>query len=233
MSGAGLGSAYDLKDESQAKEYLENLGIEYRYQCYKENKGDGCHRLADYMEAFKKEYTKARTIYTANCNDNKYGHSCFKAGNYNLLGRGGEKSEDKALEFYAKGCDYKYDSNCHNAGLLHSSGKVDGVKDFVKASEFMIKGCDQGNGASCQELSTYYLVPRPGFDKDMTKAFDYAKKACDNGHMYGCVNLSIMYKKGDGTEKDLEMSKKMEDRAKYMFKEVTENRSQIQSGKPN
>ena len=221
---------YDLKDESQVKEYLDNVSTEYRFQCYQENSPDGCHRLADFLEAFRKETPKARTIYMTNCNENKYGHSCFKAGNYHLLGRGGENNVDKALEFFIKGCEYQYDSNCHNAALLYSSGKVGEGKDYVKAGEFLKKGCAQGNAASCQEMSTYHLLPRPGFQKDMTKAFEYAKKACDLGHMYGCVNLSIMYKKGDGTEKNLELAKKMEKKAKSIHKKATDAGPGIEFG---
>lgn len=33
--------AYDLKDEENVKEYIEKLGIEYRFGCYSEKKADG------------------------------------------------------------------------------------------------------------------------------------------------------------------------------------------------
>ena len=29
---SGIQKVYDLKDENQAKEYLDNLGVEYRFQ---------------------------------------------------------------------------------------------------------------------------------------------------------------------------------------------------------
>lgn len=34
-------SAFDLKSESEVKEYLNNLGIEYRFGCYSEKKPEG------------------------------------------------------------------------------------------------------------------------------------------------------------------------------------------------
>ena len=34
-------NSYDLKDEEQAKEYLEKIGIEYRFQCYHEKNPEG------------------------------------------------------------------------------------------------------------------------------------------------------------------------------------------------
>lgn len=33
--------AYDLQSESDVKEYIEKLGIEYRFGCYSEKKPDG------------------------------------------------------------------------------------------------------------------------------------------------------------------------------------------------
>lgn len=33
--------AYDLRDEKQAKEYLKNIGIEFRFQCYSEKSAEG------------------------------------------------------------------------------------------------------------------------------------------------------------------------------------------------
>lgn len=33
--------AYDLKSESEVKEYIHNLGIEYRFGCYSEKKPEG------------------------------------------------------------------------------------------------------------------------------------------------------------------------------------------------
>lgn len=33
--------SYDLKSETDVKDYLEKLGIEYRFGCYSEKKPDG------------------------------------------------------------------------------------------------------------------------------------------------------------------------------------------------
>ncbi|CAN8009898.1 unnamed protein product, partial [Ixodes pacificus] len=79
---------YDFQKEEDVQEYIKNLGIEYRFECFKEKKPDGCHRLADYLEAIKKEFDKALDVYRTNCDDNKYGKSCFKYGNYKLIGKG-------------------------------------------------------------------------------------------------------------------------------------------------
>ena len=33
--------AYDFKDEGEVKEFIKNLGIEYRFGCYSEKKPEG------------------------------------------------------------------------------------------------------------------------------------------------------------------------------------------------
>lgn len=33
--------AFDLKNEADVKEYVEKLGVEYRFGCYSEKKADG------------------------------------------------------------------------------------------------------------------------------------------------------------------------------------------------
>lgn len=226
----GLADAFDLKDENEAKDYLDTLGVEYRFQCYHEKRPDGCHRLGDFLEAFRPDMVKARKVYETNCIENNYGHSCFKAGNYNLIGRGGEKNYKKALEFFKQGCDNDYSDSCHNSGLLLTSGLLEAGKDFVASAEYFKRGCDQQNGASCQDLSTNYIMGKPGLDKDMSLAFKFAQKGCDVGHMYSCANISVMYKKGDGVAKDLALSEQYKTRAKQLRDDSSENVTPIKFG---
>lgn len=37
--------AYDFKSESEVKDYVNNLGIEYRFGCYSEKKPEGLHNM--------------------------------------------------------------------------------------------------------------------------------------------------------------------------------------------
>ena len=96
-SSAGVGAGVDLKDSEevnivwkltkrltksldarfhigffQVKEYLENLGVEYRFEnkylptsakdyrfgCYHEKDPAACHLLGDYWEGIKKDFIK-------------------------------------------------------------------------------------------------------------------------------------------------------------------------------
>lgn len=40
-------SSFDLQKESDVKEYLEKLGIEYRFGCYSEKRPEGNHHMAN------------------------------------------------------------------------------------------------------------------------------------------------------------------------------------------
>ena len=227
---AGLAEVYDLRSEEEAKKYLDRIGIEYRFQCYHEKRPDGCHRLGDYLEAFKHDWLKARMIYKTNCDENKYGQSCFKYGNYNMVGRAGDKDLLAASDAYQKGCDFAYSPCCHNAALLHQAGLLGETKDFVKAADYLKRGCQGGNAPSCQQLSTYFITGKDGVPKDMRQAFEYAHIACEMGHMYACGNLSQMYKRGEGTGTNQELADKYRDKAKELFKSVSHLEKEIKFG---
>ena len=81
-SSGGVGAGTDLKDETEVAEYVENLGIEYRFGCYHERDPKACHLLGDYLEGIKKDWSKALKIYATNCDEYKHGHSCHKVAGY-------------------------------------------------------------------------------------------------------------------------------------------------------
>lgn len=111
--------AFDLKKEEEVKDYIENLGIEYRFGCYKEKKPEVCHLLGDYLEAIKKDFEKAGKVYKSNCLDYKFGKSCLKFGNYTLVGRGRDKGDAaEALTYFEKGCELDERGACLHAGML-------------------------------------------------------------------------------------------------------------------
>jgi cytochrome c oxidase assembly factor 7 len=227
-----VGPIYDLKDPEEAEEYLTNVGIEYRFQCFHEKIPDGCHRLGDFLEAVRRDDVRARKIFKENCEDNQHGHSCFKYGQHNMLGTGGPKDHYEAYSYFVKGCDATFGPSCHNAGLLHHLGrthKTDTV-DFVKTAEFMKRGCELNNLSSCHFLSTYYITGKPNLPQDLPQAFKLAKKACEAGHMFSCVNLSIMYKRGEGVDQDLKLSKQYEKFAQKLHKDQFEKSQTIKFG---
>ena len=223
---------FDLKSEEEAKQYVDRVGVEYRFQCFREGRADGCHRLADWFEAFKHEYDKARKIYAKNCDENHYGKSCFKLGNYNFLGRACKADFVAAFDAYRRGCAYGNGGSCYNGALLMEDGRgnADGKKDFVAAAEMLRNGCKVNDVPTCFRLSTYYITGKDGIERDMKQAFVYAKMACDKDHVIACHNLRHMYAKGQGTEQDLERAEFYKQKTKELHKDMTEGTAELKFG---
>nr|AEE62589.1 unknown [Dendroctonus ponderosae] len=94
--------AYDLKSESEVKDYIKNLGIEYRFGCYSEKNPEVCHLLADFLDAIKKDFEKAAKVYKTNCDEYKFGKSCLKYGAYCITGKGVKKTDYPAAYSYLR-----------------------------------------------------------------------------------------------------------------------------------
>ncbi|XP_058064313.1 cytochrome c oxidase assembly factor 7 homolog [Anopheles bellator] len=164
-------SSFDLKNESDVKEYLENLGVEYRFGCYSEKKPEVCHLLGDYLEGIRKDFEKAAKVYRSNCDDYNYGKSCLKYGNYSFLGKGraSEKGDPaKAYSYYEKGCTLNDPDACLHSGLLLVSKLMpkEIPRDVSKGFELLKKSCQMNNAGACFYLSGMYIS---GVLKDETK----------------------------------------------------------------
>lgn len=228
-SSAGVGAGVDLKDAEEVKDYIENLSIEYRFGCYQEKNPSSCHLLADYWEGIKSDFHKALRTYEKNCNDYNFGHSCHKAGGYNYFGKGCEKNADKSYEFFKKGCDLGYHRSCFNAGLMHFADRKS--KDYVPCSmaqdkkvglELFRKSCDEGDIAEgCYRYGAEFIKGMQDVcTKNMETAFKYNLKACELGSFQGCTNVAVMYKKGDGVQKDMEAFEEYKAKATDMFEQL-------------
>jgi cytochrome c oxidase assembly factor 7 len=66
--------------------------------------------------------------------------------------------------------------------------------------------------------------------KNMSEAFKFALKACDLGNMEACVNVSMMYRRGEGTDKDEALGKKYADVAREMLAQLRGERPQLKFG---
>ncbi|RZB39345.1 Nicastrin and/or Peptidase M28 domain containing protein [Asbolus verrucosus] len=202
--------AYNFQSESEVKDFIKNLGIEYRFGCYSEKKPEVCHLLADYLESIDKNYEKAGIVYRNTCDDYKYAKSCSKYATYVLLGKGTKKSDFKAAyNYFEKGCDLDDPTSCFHQGLLLIA-KNDGqgiAQNPLKGMSLLEKSCKAEHSNACYYLSGMYIsgVKKPNSEnkseylvqRDMEKAFQFALKGCELGNMYSCANLSQMYAKGD------------------------------------
>ncbi|XP_068098511.1 cytochrome c oxidase assembly factor 7 [Hyperolius riggenbachi] len=217
----------DFKNEEEVKEYLDNLGTEYSYQCYKERDPDGCYRLVEYFESIKKNFEAAAKLVKSTCEEHEHGQSCYKLGAYYATGKGGLPVDlQAAYNCFLKSCQKggrKSLDSCHNVGLLLHDGHVNNKEpDPVKARDYYTKACDGNFSASCFNLSTMYLQGAPGLPKDMSKALHFSERACDLGHIWACANASRIYKLGDGVTKDNTKAEKLKNRASELFRQQRE-----------
>jgi len=212
--------SYDFKKEEEVKEFLDNIGIEYRFGCFSEKKPDSCHLLGDYFETVKKDFEKAGKVYKANCDDSGHGRSCYKFANYSYLGRGLKQNMEDAYSYYLKGCAGDDADSCMNGGLMCVSkapANVQRTKDYGKGMALLNKACDNKNAFSCYYIAGMYIQgEKDHLEKDMTKAFSYSMRACDLGNIYACANVSQMYRKGDGVEANIEKSEEFKNKALEM-----------------
>ncbi|CAG9809728.1 unnamed protein product [Chironomus riparius] len=242
--------AFDLKNESDVKEYVEKLGIEYRFGCYSEKKPDVCHLLGDYLESIKKDFEKAGKVFRSNCDDYGYAKSCLKFGHYSFLGKGKASSVDKgdakqAFQYYTKGCELNDADCCLHSGLIMISKTKPAIieRDITKGMEALTKSCKLNNGTACFYLSGMYIsgvyknddakkttTPDPSefaVQKDMKKAFDFATKACELDNIYACANLSQMYMKGDGIERNEKKAEQFKKKALEMQEALKKQQAEL------
>lgn len=97
--------AVNFKDEAEVKDYLKNIGIEYRFGCYSEKNPEGtyflfeikspivfylfqilsfsvCHLLGMYFDVIKNDTEQAKKVFKVNCDSHKWSFSCYKYGYY-------------------------------------------------------------------------------------------------------------------------------------------------------
>jgi len=229
--------SFDLKSEEDVKEYVENLGIEYRFGCYNEKKPESCHLLGDYFEGIKKDFERAAKVYKSTCDDYGLAKSCHKYGGYVFLGKGCKQNPESALQYYQRGCDGGETQSCLNAGLMHLSGATSNgaSKDVPRAMQLIQQSCSGDNPTGCYYLSGLYITGVEGHHaKDMPTAFRHALKACELGNMYACSNVSQMYRKGEGVAKDEQLATQFRERAAEMQEQVKKRSSAMgfQQGLP-
>ena len=78
----------DWRNPEEVKEYLDNLQIEYSFQCLKEKEPEGCLRLANFFENVRSQYKEATDLYKKTCDEYKLARSCFTYSKNKSLGRG-------------------------------------------------------------------------------------------------------------------------------------------------
>ncbi|KAF7637549.1 hypothetical protein Mgra_00003067 [Meloidogyne graminicola] len=218
--------------QQERREYVQNIGIEYRYGCYEEKQPEACQLLGEYFEAIEKKPEEAFNLFAKNCKENKWPRSCFKYATYCLAGRGTEPSYEKAFSPLEIACNGNIPKACRRLSQLYwmSNSAPKGQPNTSKAVELMRKSCELEDYQSCWILSTWYLgsdakfskrktkrgisrepenIETGSISKDAEKALEYGLIACDRGNVVqACQNVARMYYIGDDIPKDEEKYKK-------------------------
>ncbi|XP_037289076.1 cytochrome c oxidase assembly factor 7 isoform X5 [Rhipicephalus microplus] len=153
---------YDLQKEEDVKEFLENLGIEYRFECFKEKKPDGS--VVDKAEA--------QRYYQLGC---EVGHAkaCFGVGlGLTSPDSGMEQDVTKGLAFFSKACDMGSADGCYFASSLYITGREGLPRDMRRAYEFAMRACDLKNMQACSNVALMYARGQ-GVKKDASQAERY------------------------------------------------------------
>lgn len=240
-----------IKEREELVEFLANLGIEYRYSCYNERNAEGklnrstfwrsppfnyfsilpgCTLLGDFLEIIHKDFVRAAKVYKYACHEFGYWKACNKFGLNCYLGRGTTKSIPMASEYFRKSCllDPPSPEGCFHAGQM-LTGSDPGVATEIKpdlktAMTFLEKGCEGRSYDACFYASSIYYFGQHGVEINKKKAFEMAKIACDEAnHFEACNNLKIMYQKGEGTAKNLEEAKKINQKLDDMLADINKN----------
>ena len=96
-------------------------------------------------------------------------------------------------------------------------------KNVTRALDFYKKACAGSIGESCLNLwSAYFYGHKGDVVKDGEKALEYASKACDLDMLQGCNNAAVMYRRGDGVQKDREREKHFVRKVAEIKKKLTE-----------
>lgn len=203
----------DFKSEAEMKDYMDNLGLRFEFECVKERNPISCHSLAQWYETYKHSPKQCADVLQGNCFDLKFGDSCFKYGVFKLLGKH-EVTRDplSAFQAFEHGCRAANHGNCcQAAGRLIAEGIASHSPTLLAATPLFERGCQLGLGESCFHLggasiTMAHRLETAKADASIsetpaslrTKALHAWTEGCKHGHELSCRNVARMYSIGDG-----------------------------------
>ncbi|KAK3089907.1 hypothetical protein FSP39_007561 [Pinctada imbricata] len=197
---------YDLTKEEEVKKYLDNVLVEYQFQCLQEKLPDGCGRLGDYYFQVRPDLEKSAKLHKENCDKNNYGHSCYRYGSMLLQGLAGKKDIPEGYKYLEKSCEQGIMKSCYNVAVMTSNPDKQ-FYDIKKAIELFQRACVNKHERSCLQLVNIFLNGNKDIAIDKEKAFHYADYGCnERGSAPLCARLYYMYRRGVGVEQNKEMA---------------------------
>uniref|UniRef100_A0A8D8M3A8 Cytochrome c oxidase assembly factor 7 homolog n=1 Tax=Cacopsylla melanoneura TaxID=428564 RepID=A0A8D8M3A8_9HEMI len=186
-------------DEKETKEYIKNLGIEYRFGCYSEKNPEACHLLGDYLDAIQKDMEKAMKVYKAYFDDAAYPRSCFQYGRLLMRDKNITEQEklDVALENFKKSCALNNPLGCFQASglLLVGVERANMPPNKPLAFEYAVKACDLDDLRGCVNASIM-CRKGDGIPENLQKAEEFKKKALELQKMYTHDGQGIQFQQG-------------------------------------
>jgi TPR repeat protein len=121
--------------------------------------------------------------------------ACEDLGGMYLLGRGVDKDETKAAQYFKAACNGGVASGCEFYGKMLRDGRG-GPADPVTALAMLNKACDGGSSGACTSVGL------DAFKHDHAAGVRLLTKACDGNDKLGCMGLGGLYLNGNGVRRD-------------------------------
>eukprot|EP01032_Pedospumella_encystans_P015894 gene15894-18155_t len=156
-----------------------------------------CHHAGEFYATVNGEHKRAAEIYKNNCENNKYGPSCFNLGRYHLSGQGVEQNDAKALDYLDRGCKSNLYPACYFQAMLLYDGMLPaGSVVQSKASIELLPASKEAKvplSAPTVPGSTASSSVQKKSDKPL--ALKIFEKACLGGESNSCSVLAAEYLK--------------------------------------
>ena len=224
-------------------QYFEQKKIEFTADCANNN-ATACFSLGEWCQMVAKDVCKAATIDEENCFKRNHGNSCanlariyfskfpdldkiISASKIKELQAETDR-KDKALFLFKQACEVgKSNPAFTSYATMKLYDKELTKKDFDKNIQVLEHLCDEETDVkACFKAGSTYISPSKRLtkftEKQPEKALKYLKKGCDYGSASSCQILAVMYRKGDGVEKNDELFKKYRDQTIKLVNETAE-----------
>lgn len=186
----GRGGPVDL--EKAAKYYADSCEYEY---------GEGCERRADMARDGAGGPPVELEFAMKGCQFQRPA-ACTRAAVQYHEGRGVDRDDAKAVEFYEQACGLGETVGCTAAGdLLAASSKYDGKNRALSA---YIRACTGHHPEGCLKVGIAFH-DGIGTKPDLDKAMQHFNKACEWGQQDGC-HAAEQLKAAEGKPVDLELT---------------------------
>jgi TPR repeat protein len=153
--------------------------------------GRGYEKAGKFADAFDR-YSQAAAV--------SYVPAYGSIGNIYSVGRGVEKDEKRAFEWFRNAAGSGDPAGQFTLGQIYENGR--GVaQDYVEALKWYQKAADQGL-AEGQDSVGYFYSAGLGVTKDDDEAVVWIRKAAQQGMASAENNLAVMYESGRGVPKD-------------------------------